>query len=780
MLRAFLLIDQQKEVRDSLVEIILQLTDAEAAEDLEKDEAQCQVVALVEVHVSEVVVEEDLSLSVAEGIALNMVAEAVADSAVGLIEDEVVVEVLVAVVVGVSTVEVASIAVEEVSAEDLEAAAISVVDEEGRGRTAAERKKMMRKTESRFLKTNSRKIQECTKKEMESSEDDLEDSDGNEESGSDYDEVERPSKAESDEELDDESEGLEDEELEMSEGDSNEDSEEERVLEKKVKGRPPQLQKQTLMKKGKSPVTKPAVENESDDDDLDLDSEELESEEEEVVVTKKSAKVEKQRKVSKDMKVKQATKVQSAEGKPKKNAEKLESEEEVEDEELSSDDLELDSEELEFESEESGEKETISKKKIKSAKEHIAEAKPGSSSSASSEKQQSEESTLQKRKAETSVSETPSKKSKPVVARADDKVIAEELARRKARDSSCLFVKNLPKVCAIEDIKSLSSDILHVRRSGKIMRFCYLTFSDEDTCEKNYEILKNAKLGNHEIFVDFCGDKSVNAAAKSPYAENRMINPLILYVGEFPQTVKEAEVKAAFPSCSKVQFPDKSEFRTHALVHFHTAQAAREAFDSHKDLKLSGVPVVVLYSRDRKVDHDLLAKNIRKDFPKNTPTSNSGATPKPKVVAVEATSSKKQKQLAKGVKVGKNAAVSDEEESVEKSAKKKKPSVEAVQKGVAAQTPKKPQSKKVAAKEETSEEEDSDEGDDLSDESLMEDEAVEDEELDSEITNAMTVRVVGVPTFKHCGYTISRELAAEGCQECETVQYLIHLLGQDN
>jgi len=104
---------------------------------------------------------------------------------------------------------------------------------------------------------------------------------------------------------------------------------------------------------------------------------------------------------------------------------------------------------------------------------------------------------------------------KPAAANKPEKVAkpaeskAAEVARPKEMDCRTLFIKNLPKECTEEEVKSLSSDIIACRikvaktpknrPKGKNFAFAFVEFASEEITTRNYKALqhkKNPGFGN--------------------------------------------------------------------------------------------------------------------------------------------------------------------------------------------------------------------------------------------------------------------------------------------
>lgn len=409
-----------------------------------------------------------------------------------------------------------------------------------------------------------------------------------------------------DEEMDDEDlsdEDIDDEDAE----ESSPDEESPKVLQSKEQAKDSKKQKKESESEGEDEEL-----DDEDEEDEDEDEEDESAAEEIPAQTKEPAKPltngKAQPKVTEKTQKKDIAKKIAADDEESDEEDEEIDDEDIEDEDFS-DEASDEEEDEQEEEEEDDEKTSIKAKpapKVAEVAKVTTEQKKAplkqEKAPPKQEKTQNKPEESKKRTSEALESTQPAKKAKPSVVGepADKKVLTEELNRKKTRDACTLFVKDLPKKISDDEIKKLSADIKDIRRKSMNCRFGWLIFANEETCEKNYEKLKNATLGGSRFQIDFVGLKSKNKQAQNKEVTAPQINPLELYIGELAHAASVEELKTAFPSATNVTIPKVKHgpMKKHfAFVAFSTPQEARAAFDKSKNLKLGGVEVVVAYAR---------------------------------------------------------------------------------------------------------------------------------------------------------------------------------------
>lgn len=175
----------------------------------------------------------------------------------------------------------------------------------------------------------------------------------------------------------------------------------------------------------------------------------------------------------------------------------------------------------------------------------------------------------------------------------DKKLQDETEERRRERDGRSLFIKNLPRNFSIADIKKLSPDIVFVNQKNKGQRFAWISFANDQVCQKNHEKLKEMKFGDSQLFVDFCGEKSQTGGPRGNVAEQR-VDALRLYVGNMPAQTSEDELKRLFPTAKSIYHRFGNMY---GFINFDSPEAARQAFEKSKNIKIDGTSIVVGYAR---------------------------------------------------------------------------------------------------------------------------------------------------------------------------------------
>ncbi|VDK82168.1 unnamed protein product [Litomosoides sigmodontis] len=188
----------------------------------------------------------------------------------------------------------------------------------------------------------------------------------------------------------------------------------------------------------------------------------------------------------------------------------------------------------------------------------------------------------------------------PVLKLEDAKdVVKEEQKRREERDKKSLFVRGLPKDVKVGQLKALHNDILYVRHMPH-RNFAWLIFASEKLCEKAYEDISKQTVEGRTLTVDFCGAKAKTRPQKD--RSQLPINPLELFVGGLPPSTSKDQMKVIFRQATNISFPKqaRNKNKLYCFVQFGNENEARAAFEKGKTLKISGVPVDVLYARIRK------------------------------------------------------------------------------------------------------------------------------------------------------------------------------------
>jgi len=176
----------------------------------------------------------------------------------------------------------------------------------------------------------------------------------------------------------------------------------------------------------------------------------------------------------------------------------------------------------------------------------------------------------------------------------------DELERRRQRDLKQLYVGNLPKETTVEEMKSLSPDILQCimpKKPTLRVAYAFLQFASEEKAEENYELLKNKKFKGQPLTIDYVGEKSAKSKAKG--AEAIKYNLKKLFISGLPIDTTICQIAEFFPKSYQISFNQSSTFRT-ATVDFLTEEEATKAFNTTKDIKIDGQSISVLHSYQSK------------------------------------------------------------------------------------------------------------------------------------------------------------------------------------
>ena len=151
-----------------------------------------------------------------------------------------------------------------------------------------------------------------------------------------------------------------------------------------------------------------------------------------------------------------------------------------------------------------------------------------------------------------------------------------------AQDNCRLFIRNFPKTTTDAELKSLSKDVLSVRRQKG---FAFLTFASEKLADKNYKALQGKQMGDVTVVVDYLGAKS-SKKKQNLVLKMEDMDPFKLFVTGFATDITIDHLHETFPGSVEIWLKvwnrkgnavDKSKkgAAQHAKVFFDSAQLAK-------------------------------------------------------------------------------------------------------------------------------------------------------------------------------------------------------------
>ena len=84
-------------------------------------------------------------------------------------------------------------------------------------------------------------------------------------------------------------------------------------------------------------------------------------------------------------------------------------------------------------------------------------------------------------------------------------------------------------------------------------RYAVINFADEETANKNLEILKQKQVRGVDLVVDFVGSQSIVTFVTPALTPSS--DPLKLYVTGFGREITIDQLKGMFPTCDDVTLP---------------------------------------------------------------------------------------------------------------------------------------------------------------------------------------------------------------------------------
>lgn len=154
-------------------------------------------------------------------------------------------------------------------------------------------------------------------------------------------------------------------------------------------------------------------------------------------------------------------------------------------------------------------------------------------------------------------------------------------------DKLFLYVGNLPKGCAVEEVKDLSPDIVSVRTNVKLgekLSFAFVEFKNEADADRNFKCLQRASLRGHPLRVGYRGAKR----ADMPSNWREVQNELCVY--GLPQGLSQHRVARLFPTATSV-----STMAFYTLVTFESKDALLAALKNNACHYMDGHPLKFSY-----------------------------------------------------------------------------------------------------------------------------------------------------------------------------------------
>ncbi|XP_034743046.1 nucleolin-like isoform X2 [Etheostoma cragini] len=199
--------------------------------------------------------------------------------------------------------------------------------------------------------------------------------------------------------------------------------------------------------------------------------------------------------------------------------------------------------------------------------------------------------------------EKPMKIAKAKVKTADVVKIKAPVEDQKAKDSRCLFLKNVPYNATKEDILKAFRKAIAVRfpggTEGPKKGIAFVEFQNKAIAEKVRQWKHEVKIQGRVLIVDGVGERNSpevpkdNTGAAAPPNES-------LFVSNLPHNVNEIDLKKVFQKAVKIQVPKKqSKSIGYAFVEFAAVADAEKALQSSQNLKISQKEIRVEFCKRR-------------------------------------------------------------------------------------------------------------------------------------------------------------------------------------
>ncbi|KAA8587753.1 hypothetical protein FQN60_016615 [Etheostoma spectabile] len=199
--------------------------------------------------------------------------------------------------------------------------------------------------------------------------------------------------------------------------------------------------------------------------------------------------------------------------------------------------------------------------------------------------------------------EKPMKIAKAKVKSADAVKIKAPAEDKKAKDSRCLFLKNVPYTATKEDILKAFRKAIAVRfpggTEGPKKGIAFVEFKNKAIAEKVRQWKHEVKIQGRVLIVDGVGERNTpevpkdNTKAAAPPNDS-------LFVSNLPHNVNEINLKKVFQKAVKIQVPKKQgKSIGFAFVEFAAVADAEKALQSSQNLKISQKEIKVEFCKRR-------------------------------------------------------------------------------------------------------------------------------------------------------------------------------------
>ncbi|KAF1384111.1 hypothetical protein PFLUV_G00138900 [Perca fluviatilis] len=180
---------------------------------------------------------------------------------------------------------------------------------------------------------------------------------------------------------------------------------------------------------------------------------------------------------------------------------------------------------------------------------------------------------------------------------------------KKAKDSRCLFLKNVPYTATKEDILKSFGKAIAVRfpggTEGPKKGIAFVEFQNKATAKKIQQRKQEVKIQGRILIVDRVGERNVPEVPKAKgdkdKAEAAAPPPNeSLFVSNLPFNVNEKNLKKVFQKAVKIQVPKKQgKSIGFAFVEFAAVADAEKALQSSQNLKILQKEIRVEFSKKR-------------------------------------------------------------------------------------------------------------------------------------------------------------------------------------
>lgn len=129
--------------------------------------------------------------------------------------------------------------------------------------------------------------------------------------------------------------------------------------------------------------------------------------------------------------------------------------------------------------------------------------------------------------------------------------------------------------------------------------YAVVDFADEETTNKNIEMIKGKKVHGNEVLVDRIGTESIVTFVTPALTPSS--DPLKLYVTGFGREITIEQLKNMFPTAQDVTLPlnpkDNNRPIGYAFIHYTDEGVCRKAHDASQELTYQNRTLVVMYGK---------------------------------------------------------------------------------------------------------------------------------------------------------------------------------------